>query len=127
MCIRDRGNNHRECAVLYRSNAQSRVLEEAMLRAQMPYRIYGGQRFFERAEIRSAIAYMRLISRRDADSAFERVVNTPSRGIGDRTLEQIRSVARKQNVSLCGVLRNGWRPIPRYQVVRGMRLSGLLS
>ena len=101
--IRDwvsQGNNHRECAVLYRSNAQSRVLEEAMLRAQMPYRIYGGQRFFERAEIRSAIAYMRLISRRDADSAFERVVNTPSRGIGDRTLEQIRSVARKQNVSL---------------------------
>ena len=94
------GNNHRECAVLYRSNAQSRVLEEAMLRAQMPYRIYGGQRFFERAEVRSAVAYMRLISHRDSDAAFERVVNTPSRGIGDRTVAQLRELAREENTSL---------------------------
>ncbi len=94
------GNQYRETAVLYRSNAQSRVLEEAMLRSRVPYRIYGGQRFFERAEIRNVLAYLRLISNRDADAAFERVVNTPSRGIGDKTVEQIRSLARAESTSL---------------------------
>lgn len=94
------GNNYRESAILYRSNAQSRVLEEALLRARLPYRIYGGQRFFERAEIRNALAYMRLIASRDADAAFERVVNTPSRGIGDKTIEEIRRAARSRGVSL---------------------------
>jgi DNA helicase II / ATP-dependent DNA helicase PcrA len=94
------GNMHREAAILYRSNAQSRVLEEAMLRAQLPYRIYGGQRFFERMEVRNALAYVRLISQRDADAAFERVVNTPTRGIGDRTLQEIRGLARSNNISL---------------------------
>ena len=80
----DSGNLYSESAILYRSNAQSRVLEEALLRAQMPYRIYGGQRFFERVEIRNVLAYMRLISDRDADAGFERVVNTPPRGIGGK-------------------------------------------
>ncbi len=94
------GNLRRESAILYRSNAQSRVLEEAMLRSQIPYRIYGGQRFFERAEIRNALAYLRLISRRDADAAFERVVNTPTRGIGNRTLAEIRTLARAGGTSL---------------------------
>jgi DNA helicase-2/ATP-dependent DNA helicase PcrA len=94
------GNNYREAAILYRSNAQSRVLEEALLRSQIPYRIYGGQRFFERAEIRNVLAYMRLLSHRDSDAAFERVVNTPTRGIGDKSLQEIRRLARSQNVSL---------------------------
>ena len=94
------GNLYSEAAILYRSNAQSRVLEEAMLRSQLPYRIYSGQRFFERAEIRNALAYVRLVSQRDSDAAFERVVNTPSRGIGDRTIEIIRRTARAGNLSL---------------------------
>ena len=86
----NQGNPYKEAAILYRSNAQSRVLEEALLRSQVPYRIYGGQRFFERAEIRNALAYMRLISFRDADASFERVVNTPTRGIGDKSVAMIR-------------------------------------
>ncbi len=90
----------REMAVLYRSNAQSRVLEEAFLQAGIPYRIYGGQRFFERLEIRNALAYLRLISNREADAAFERVVNTPTRGIGARTLEVLRERARNDGTSL---------------------------
>ncbi len=94
------GNPHSEAAILYRSNAQSRVLEEALLRAQLPYRIYGGQRFFERAEIRNALAYMRLIAARDADAAFERIVNTPTRGIGDRSVQDIREFARGEDVSM---------------------------
>ena len=94
------GNLYREAAILYRSNAQSRVLEEAMLRSQLPYRIYSGQRFFERAEVRNALAYVRLVSQRDSDAAFERVVNTPTRGIGDRTIEIIRRTARAGNLSL---------------------------
>ena len=81
------GNAYRDCAILYRSNAQSRVLEEAMLRSQLPYRIYGGQRFFERAEIRSALAYLKLLSQRHSDAAFERVVNLPPRGIGDKSIQ----------------------------------------
>ena len=89
-----------EHAVLYRSNAQSRVLEEGFLRSQIPYRIYGGQRFFERAEIRTALAYMRLLTSRDSDAAFERVVNVPPRGIGDKTVELLRETARQNNVSL---------------------------
>lgn len=96
----DSGNLYSESAILYRSNAQSRVLEEALLRSQMPYRIYGGQRFFERAEIRNVLAYMRLISQRDADAAFERVVNTPTRGIGDKSVSEIRLLARESGISL---------------------------
>ncbi|WP_330925929.1 DNA helicase II [Candidatus Sororendozoicomonas aggregata] len=89
-----------EITVLYRSNAQSRVLEEAMLRAAIPYRIYGGQRFFERAEIKNALAYMRLVNNPGDDTAIERVINIPPRGIGEKTAEKLREVARNQGVSL---------------------------
>lgn len=89
-----------EIAILYRSNAQSRVLEEALIQSQIPYRIYGGLRFFERAEIKDALAYLRLIANRNDDPAFERVVNTPTRGIGDQTLQMLRMEARSQGVSL---------------------------
>ncbi len=94
------GTARREMAVLYRSNAQSRVLEEAFLQAGIPYRIYGGQRFFERLEIKNALAYLRLISNRHADAAFERAVNTPTRGIGNKTLETLREVAQSRGCSL---------------------------
>ncbi|MCC5862650.1 MAG: DNA helicase II [Gammaproteobacteria bacterium] len=101
--IRDwvnQGGLRREAAILYRSNAQSRVFEEALLSARMPYRVYGGLRFFERAEIKDALAYLRLIDNRDDDSSFERVVNQPTRGIGARTLEQVREHARGAGCSL---------------------------
>lgn len=95
-----RGMARHEIAVLYRSNAQSRVLEESLIRAQLPYRIHGGQRFFERAEIRNAVAYLRLLANPHDDTAFERVVNLPPRGIGDRSLELLRGLARELGVSL---------------------------
>ncbi len=110
----DSGNLYTESAILYRSNAQSRVLEEALLRAQMPYRIYGGQRFFERAEIRNVLSYMRLISHRDADAAFERVVNTPPRGIGAKSVAEIRVLARAAG-------------IPMWQAATRIMAEGLLS
>ncbi len=94
------GNARADAAVLYRSNAQSRVLEEGLINAGIPYRVYGGLRFFERAEIKDALAYLRLISHRDDDSAFERIVNRPTRGIGARTVEAMRSYARANNCSL---------------------------
>ncbi|MFJ5492614.1 DNA helicase II [Pectobacterium carotovorum subsp. carotovorum] len=87
-------------AILYRSNAQSRVLEEALLQQSMPYRIYGGMRFFERQEIKDALSYLRLIANRNDDAAFERVVNTPTRGIGDRTLDVVRQTARDRQLTL---------------------------
>ena len=96
----DNGGNPDEVAILYRSNAQSRVLEEALLRRRIPYRIYGGLRFFERAEIKNALCYMRLMHDRNSDTAFERVINTPTRGIGEKTLEAIRQQARVRQVSL---------------------------
>jgi DNA helicase-2/ATP-dependent DNA helicase PcrA len=94
------GGTPSDVAVLYRSNAQSRVLEEAMLRAQIPYRIYGGQRFFERAEIKNALSYMRLMQDRQSDPAFERVINLPPRGIGEKTVEAIRREARARGRSM---------------------------
>jgi len=95
-----KGNPNNSCAILYRSNAQSRVLEEALLREGMAYRIYGGQRFYDRLEIKNAVAYMRLISNRHDDAGFERVINTPTRGIGGKTVDDIREFAREQNCSL---------------------------
>ena len=89
-----------DCAILYRSNAQSRIMEEALLQANIPYRIYGGQRFFERQEIKDALSYMRLTANRHDDASFERVVNTPTRGIGDRTLDVVRQVARDNQITL---------------------------
>jgi len=97
---RDQGGALAEAAVLYRSNAQSRLIEEALIGAQLPYRVYGGLRFFERAEIKDALAYLRLLANRDDDAAFERVVNTPARGIGEKTLEAVRAHARRHAVSL---------------------------
>jgi DNA helicase-2/ATP-dependent DNA helicase PcrA len=94
------GHLRSECAILYRSNAQSRVLEEALLRAGIPYRVYGGLRFYERLEIKNALAYLRLLLNRDDDAAFERVVNTPPRGIGSSTLDQLRAHARAGGQSL---------------------------
>ncbi|WP_455198757.1 DNA helicase II [Kaarinaea lacus] len=96
----DNGGQHSETAVLYRSNAQSRVIEEALIQAGLPYRVYGGLRFFERQEIKDALAYLRLIANRHDDAAFERVVNTPTRGIGDRTVGAAREYARENNLSL---------------------------
>ncbi len=98
-------------AVLYRSNAQSRVLEESFMNARIPYRVYGGLRFFERAEVKDALAYLRLLSNRAEDAAFERVVNLPTRGIGARTLDLVRTAARERSLSLWhaaqGVLQSG--------------------
>ncbi len=87
-------------AILYRSNAQSRVLEEALLEARIPYRIYGGFRFFERAEIKDALSYLRLMVNHNDDAAYERIINTPVRGIGQTTLSKIRDLARENSVSL---------------------------
>ena len=87
-------------AMLYRSNAQSRALEEALVREQIPYRIYGGLRFFERAEIKNALGYLKLVTHRNDDSAFQRIINTPPRGIGAKTVETIVSTAHSQKLSL---------------------------
>ncbi|KTD56364.1 DNA helicase II [Legionella santicrucis] len=89
-----------EIAILYRSNAQSRVLEEALLRARIAYRIYGGLRFFDRAEVKDALAYLRLLVNPDDDTAFERVVNFPTRGIGEKTLDDLRYYAKSEQCSL---------------------------
>jgi len=96
----NQGNLRAEAAVLYRSNAQSRVFEEFLLQKQVPYRVYGGLRFFERAEIKDALAYLRLLENRADDTSFERVVNVPTRGIGARTVAEIREYARANALSL---------------------------
>ncbi len=103
----DEGGSPDEVAILYRSNAQSRVIEEAMLRANIAYQIYGGQRFFERVEIKNALAYMRLMDDRHSDTAFERVVNVPTRGIGDKSVEAIRGLARERGISLWQAAKEG--------------------
>ena len=87
-------------AILYRSNAQSRVLEEAFIRSALPYRIYGGQRFFDRLEIKNAMAYLRLLLNRHDDAALERVINVPARAIGEKTVQQLRTLARDNGSSL---------------------------
>ena len=94
------GLNPLQIAILYRSNAQSRVIEESLLRRGIPYRIHGGMRFFERAEIKDALAYARLLSYEHDDAAFERVVNLPARGIGEKTLVSLRELAQSQSLSL---------------------------
>lgn len=94
------GRNADEIAILYRSNAQSRLLEEALLRSNIAYRIYGGVRFFERAEIKDTLAYMRLLVQPNDDASFERVVNLPTRGIGEKTLTTLRGHAREEGCSL---------------------------
>ncbi|MEY6431382.1 DNA helicase II [Thioalkalicoccus limnaeus] len=94
------GYRRDECAILYRTTAQSRLFEEVLIQAEIPYRVYGGLRFFERAEIRDALAYLRLVANPDDDAAFERAVNTPPRGLGPRTLDLLRDQARAAGTSL---------------------------
>ncbi len=94
------GYRRSECAILYRSNAQSRVLEESLIATGMPYRVYGGLRFFDRQEIRDVLAYLRIMTNRNDAPAFERIINTPTRGIGNKTLEVVRTTAREQNMTL---------------------------
>ena len=96
----DTGGRRDEIAILYRVSAQSRVLEEALLTQGVAYRVYGGLRFYERAEIKNALAYCRLVANRDDDAAFERVVNLPPRGIGARTVDILRTEAKIRNESL---------------------------
>lgn len=96
----EQGNAYHQAAILYRSNAQSRVLEEFLIQRQIPYRIYGGFKFFDRAEIKNVLAYLRLMYNRKDDASFERVVNVPARGLGAKSVEQIRLTARSQQISL---------------------------
>ena len=98
--LRNEGMELSNIALLYRSNAQSRILEHALFSANLPYRVYGGLRFFERAEIKHALAYLRLIANANDDMALLRVVNFPARGIGARSLEQLQEAARQQSCSL---------------------------
>lgn len=102
-CIKDwvdAGNKMSEAAILYRSNAQSRIFEEFLIQEDLPYKIYGGLRFYERAEIKDALAYLRLIANRHDDYAFERIVNVPTRGIGNTTLQEVRDFSKENSVSL---------------------------
>jgi len=96
----EEGHPRRSVAILYRSNAQSRVLEEALIRAQIPYRIYGGQRFYERLEIRNVMAYLRLLVTRSDDPALERILNVPPRGIGAKTVDGLRQLARERSLPM---------------------------
>jgi DNA helicase-2/ATP-dependent DNA helicase PcrA len=97
---REKNRRLAECAILYRTSAQSRLFEDALRNAQLPYRVYGGFRFYERAEIKDALAYLRLVFSPGDDAAFERVINTPLRGIGERSLDTLRQIAREENGSL---------------------------
>jgi DNA helicase II / ATP-dependent DNA helicase PcrA len=98
--LRSEGTSLSEMALLYRSNAQSRVLEHALFTAGLPYRVYGGLRFFERQEIKHALAYLRLVANPDDDGAFTRVLNLPARGVGNRSLEQVQDTSKQRGVSL---------------------------
>ncbi len=109
-----------EIAVLYRSNAQSRVIETALFNASMAYRVYGGLRFFERAEIKHALAYLRLLENRNDDNSFLRVVNFPPRGIGARSLEQLQDAARAANTSL-------WDAVPSVSGKAGTNFTAFVQ
>src|SRR5690349_11388504 len=102
-----RGRNFEDNAILYRTAAQSRVFEEGLIRERIPYRIYGGLRFFERMEVKDALAYLRLIGNRADDGAFERVANLPPRGIGNTTMDRVRQLAKDQGTSLWAVAKAG--------------------
>lgn len=102
--LRERATQLREIAILYRSNAQSRVIEEALMQFGISYRVYGGLRYFDRAEIKDALAYLRLIANHADDPAFERIINTPTRGIGDRTLQALREHAKISGLTLWDAL-----------------------
>lgn len=109
------GGQRKDCAVLYRSNAQSRVIEEYLVASNVPYKVYGGFRFFERAEIKDTLAYLRLATHAYDDVSFERIVNRPARGIGDKTVAEVRQVARNSGIPM-------WEAAE--MLVRERRLSG---
>ncbi len=101
--IRDwvaQGNARASAAILYRSNAQSRVFEQILIQEAMPYRVYGGLRFFERQEIKDALGYLRLVASRHDDPSFDRVANVPTRGLGNKTLDMVRELAKRESLSL---------------------------
>ena len=114
------GQLRSEIAILYRSNAQSRVIEHALFSAAVPYKVYGGLRFFERAEVKHALAYLRLIENPDDDTAFLRVVNFPTRGIGARTIEQLQDLARRAGQSL-------YRTVPTLQGAAATKLGQFIA
>ncbi len=117
------GLARREMALLYRSNAQSRVLEHALFSAGLPYRVYGGLRFFERQEVKHALAYLRLIANSDDDGAFLRVVNFPARGIGARSIEQLQDAAKNAKVSLCETAQGGGKAAAFAELIRKLKAA----
>ena len=117
------GMARREMALLYRSNAQSRVLEHALFSAGLPYRVYGGLRFFERQEVKHALAYLRLIANADDDGAFLRVVNFPARGIGARSIEQLQDAAKATKVSLCETAKGGGKAAVFAELVDKLKVA----
>lgn len=124
--LRAGGRRYQDCAMLYRTSAQSRLFEEALRYARVPYRVFGGFRFYERAEVKDVLAYLRLVASRDDDAAFERVVNTPARGLGDRTLESLRARARRESIPLwaaaAALLRDGELTARAANALRGFLL-----
>jgi DNA helicase-2/ATP-dependent DNA helicase PcrA len=143
--LKREGVNLTEMALLYRSNAQSRVLEHALVSAGLSYRVYGGLRFFERQEIKHALAYLRLMENTDDDNALLRIVNFPTRGIGARSIEQLQESARQFNstlwdaaarsggkiaafVALIESLRSGTKDLPLPEIIEHvLEHSGLVS
>jgi len=143
--LKSEGINLREIALLYRSNAQSRVLEHALVSAGLSYRVYGGLRFFERQEIKHALAYLRLMENTDDDNALLRIINFPTRGIGARSIEQLQEAAKKNNsplwdaaaraggkvsafVALIESLRNATRELPLPEIIdHVLEHSGLMA
>jgi DNA helicase-2/ATP-dependent DNA helicase PcrA len=115
------GTRLSQIAVLYRSNAQSRVVEHALFSQGIPYRVYGGLRFFERAEIKHALAYLRLLATPDDDSSFLRVANFPPRGIGARTMEQLQEVAKQAGVSLYKAVEGNAKAAQFRQLIENLR------
>ena len=104
-----KGKCFRNIAILYRSNAQSRILEHNMVSNNIPYRVYGGLRFFERAEVKHALAYLRLIANKQDDNAFLRIVNFPARGIGNRSLESLQDISKINNTSLWEAAKSSYK------------------
>ncbi len=115
------GGSFEDIAILYRSNAQSRVLEQALRQASIAYRVYGGLRFFDRAEIKDVLAYMRLLVNLHDDTAFERVINLPPRGVGERTLASIRELASTSQMSLWAAAKAYFPTIPSGRISNGLR------
>lgn len=115
------GGSYENIAILYRSNAQSRVLEQALRQSNIPYRVYGGLRFFDRAEIKDVLAYLRLLVNCHDDTAFERIINLPPRGVGERTITSIREYAKAHQVSLWAAAKEIFPTIPLGRISNGLR------